>query len=91
MKLAPAFLPPGLDPLGCDVREDCSQPRFAGRVRVDDELAVCLLEPLRVELEQARACLLDRFAGGRDRDPAKLALAQRKALFSLSKNPSPGR
>src|SRR5215216_2767518 len=91
VKLPPALLPPGLHRFGGDVAERRAKPLLARPVGVDDEGALFLLEALGMKLEQLRPGDLDRVGGDRDADPPKLAPRQRKALLSLSKNPSSAR
>jgi hypothetical protein len=90
VELAPTLLPAGLDRRGRDVREGGAKPLFAGGVGVDGELAVAFLEALRVQLQEQRSRRFEQLVRDGDRDPAQLARAQRKALFSLSMNPSSG-
>ena len=91
MELAPAVLPPWFDQLRGDVAERSPDPLFARSVRVGDQRSFCLLESLRVQLEELRPRRLQVIGRDRDADPAELDPAQRNALLSLSKNPSSGR
>src|SRR4029450_5860452 len=81
------------DLLRANLAEGCPEPLFAARIGVCDELdCICVLELLEAggqELHHHRArCLgsLGWHGGGDATEPG-----QRKALFSLSKNPSSGR
>ncbi|HYI75333.1 MAG TPA: hypothetical protein VEW90_08675 [Gaiellaceae bacterium] len=91
MELLPAILPPRVDGLRRSDRIGPAQLGFARIVRVDRELdpVVCraLLEAAWELLEQRRRDDLGLLAGDTDRNAAKLA--QRNALFSRLKKPSP--
>lgn len=91
MELLPAILPPGLDCLRRQVGEDPAQLGLPRAVRVDRELDPlarrALLEPAWIPLEQPGRGDLGLFARDTDRDAAKLA--QRNALLSRLKKPSP--
>jgi hypothetical protein len=89
VKLAPALFPPRFDCARGDLGELATKAFLTGSVRIDGELVLALLEALRMEVEQPRPRLFQQFRRDRDRDPTELA--QRKALLSLSKNPSSGR
>jgi hypothetical protein len=90
VELLPAFLPVRRHVGGRDGTERGQQPRLASRVGVGRQhdliAAVGFLEALGKEREHLGARALGRVAGDGDRDPSDAA--QRKALFSLSKNPS---
>ena len=77
---------------GTRAAEHVPEALLAARVGVRDELdavaRVDLLEAFGEELQHARPRLFDTLDGHGDRDPAEPA--QRNALLSLSKNPSPG-
>ncbi len=88
VELTPALFPAGLDRLRGDVGERCPQTLLTGLVGVDRKLAVALFEAFGMELEQLGSGWLEQVRRDREDDPAELALAQRNALFSLSKNPS---
>jgi hypothetical protein len=83
VKLAPAVLP-----TVCNLAGACTRKRgdYTQRgVAVCRELVACLLESLGRQLDEARAQLLELLTRDADR-----RADQRKALFSLSKNPSCG-
>ena len=91
VELLPAILPPGLDRLRRNVRIGPTQLGLARAVRVDRELEPvarrALLEAAREPFEQRRRDDLGLLAGDTDRNAAKLA--QRNALLSRLKKPSP--
>jgi hypothetical protein len=91
VELAPSFLPPRLDRGGRDLGEQRAQSLLAGRVRVDGDLSLGLLEAFWMQLEEPRPRYLELVVRDCDRDSAELAPVQRNALLSFSKNPSSGR
>src|SRR5438105_5591478 len=93
VKIAPAILPARGNVSGRDRAEGSPEALLAAGVGVRRELdavrKVSLLEPLREELEHDGA--RDLGAAGRDDRGDAPERPQRKALFSLSKNPSSSR
>src|SRR5262245_22508730 len=88
----PPVAPVRRDVLRARAAERVPQPFLSAGVRVCDQLdavvRVDFFEALGEELQHARSCLFDAYGGDRHRDAPQLA--QRNALLSLSKNPSPG-
>ena len=89
----PAVAPVGRNILAAHASERMPETFLAAGVGVGDELdpvrSVDFLEALGEELQHLSPCFFD--ALGRDCDRDAPQDVQRKALFSLSKNPSPAR
>ena len=92
MERLPAVAPVGGDVHGARPAERVPQPFLTARIRVRDQLdavvGVELFEAFGEELEHAGPCFFGALGGDGDRDAAQPA--QRNALLSLSKKPSPG-